>query len=169
MAKKYIQNFNTSHVSINPLSLPSPFRNSRNFNTSHVSINHTETALHNASRWISIHLMFLLIIDEQATGWNRREHFNTSHVSINLICIPGNRRPHVDFNTSHVSINLWSALLLFCPKVISIHLMFLLIGCAAGIHAFWILISIHLMFLLISKGFRRLLASYKFQYISCFY
>ena len=53
-----------------------------NFNTSHVSINPIREKTHYFRRRISIHLMFLLIkilYDDISV----RGHFNTSHVSIN--------------------------------------------------------------------------------------
>ena len=76
---------------------------------------------------ISIHLMFLLILK---------------------CCIT--QTIFSNFNTSHVSINRLRGLLQSFDIIISIHLMFLLIGMPPYIHTDPRGISIHLMFLLIA-------------------
>ena len=96
--------FNTSHVSINRSRVRNWLLPGSHFNTSHVSINLIQVINFCIAQWISIHLMFLLIISgecEEAERW----YFNTSHVSINqvLFCTGKHGNPH--FNTSHVSIN----------------------------------------------------------------
>ena len=56
-----------------------------NFNTSHVSINRQQLRPSRAPLRISIHLMFLLIEEDQdLTDWFNK-NFNTSHVSINQV------------------------------------------------------------------------------------
>ena len=75
------------------------------FNTSHVSINHCPPSVEDFQLLISIHLMFLLILNLIDSKCDCID-FNTSHVSINrdlvLAIVPG----FTYFNTSHVSINL---------------------------------------------------------------
>ncbi len=95
--------FNTSHVSINRVSYMDRI-SLYGFNTSHVSINRGRRMEFRAIFIVSIHLMFLLILQRQSTQ-KELKGFNTSHVSINH---PGT----VNF--------------LLRPSV-SIHLMFLLI------------------------------------------
>ena len=74
------------------------------FNTSHVSINHCPPSVEGFQLLISIHLMFLLILNLIDSKCDCID-FNTSHVSINrdlvLAIVPG----FTYFNTSHVSIN----------------------------------------------------------------
>ena len=53
-----------------------------NFNTSHVSINRRDPRIFMQGVFISIHLMFLLIVLVICFQVSQK-HFNTSHVSIN--------------------------------------------------------------------------------------
>ena len=103
-----MENFNTSHVSIN-LSSAFPARfTSLYFNTSHVSINHFMGLCCGIFKQISIHLMFLLICWwEYCGGW------------INGISI------HLMFLLIYRLLSAFSS-----HSVISIHLMFLLIPIA---------------------------------------
>ena len=54
--------FNTSHVSINRVRIPGGSSHRGDFNTSHVSINHFDPCTEQRPVAISIHLMFLLIL-----------------------------------------------------------------------------------------------------------
>ena len=143
------------------------------FNTSHVSINHEAQPSAVGRFGISIHLMFLLITSapDSPSAQNR--------ISIHLMFLlifPKIRKPLIffdNFNTSHVSINRADAGTDCSSYDISIHLMFLLIGCGKLLTACMIhfntshvsinrggpgsiaagnRISIHLMFLLILDG-----------------
>ena len=126
MRTLFCQNFNTSHVSINPSCNCGEYDRFYHFNTSHVSINPARSNGAAAGKKISIHLMFLLIfkvwvplvtgctisihlmfplIESKSSYISGFKNFNTSHVSIN----PDQRAQHGCssryFNTSHVSIN----------------------------------------------------------------
>ena len=118
--------FNTSHVSINRVLKLMQTIMLSNFNTSHVSINQSDRSGRKAEIAISIHLMFLLIktlYNNICVGW----HFNTSHVSINLDAVSSSNSAVIYFNTSHVSINPARMSIAEIMTNISIHLMFLLI------------------------------------------
>ena len=99
------KNFNTSHVSINLFRAGCPCTTNFNFNTSHVSINQFQAWTDGMFGHISIHLMFLLILNGDPIA----------------ICF------------SKISIHLMFLLIIFqripfrIYSVISIHLMFLLI------------------------------------------
>ena len=97
-----------------------------NFNTSHVSINRKFTSRQWRQTHISIHLMFLLIAFPSFFSCSAFD-FNTSHVSINLHFSEAFPLEMEDFNTSHVSINHFDPCTEQRPVAISIHLMFLLI------------------------------------------
>ena len=140
------EHFNTSHVSINLTCVPRYLLNSSYFNTSHVSINLWHQRHGRRNRWISIHLMFLLIFMMRFDSI--RPAAISIHLMFLLIGIPfQEHHPVKNFNTSHVSINHHSALCISCGFPISIHLMFLLIP-----HP-------------VCQGQTFL----QFQYISCFY
>ena len=91
--------------------------------------------------------MFLLIACWISPFINIKQHFNTSHVSINPAASKEEYPDIEDFNTSHVSIN------------------------QRFVHDFRFrkIISIHLMFLLIDIGLACIHRVRGFQYISCFY
>ena len=96
------------------------------FNTSHVSINLLRQHKRENLFYISIHLMFLLILFAQLfllLGG----YFNTSHVSINRTSHTAGTPVRYNFNTSHVSINRNPLPSTANQRRISIHLMFLLI------------------------------------------
>ena len=118
--------FNTSHVSINPTTEACRVRGWENFNTSHVSINRVTGCIWREKYRISIHLMFLLIVKTPPNGGNANSDFNTSHVSINPVSTRL-AQPTPYFNTSHVYINQNSEIVQRNHRVISIHLMFILI------------------------------------------
>ena len=100
-----LQNFNTSHVSVNLANGFLKSLSASDFNTSHVSVNQlTELTLLNQNRY-----------------------FNTSHVSVNLVLLHHQRNHYLHFNTSHVSVNPASWYLDEYCKPISIHLMLVLI------------------------------------------
>ena len=101
---------------------------------------------------ISIHLMFLLIPSRRCAQCSPG-HFNTSHVSINLYTHLPTSLELYYFNTSHVSINRQKTPAAKLEKLISIHLMFLLIFVLVPWFSIKQIISIHLMFLLIWNGF----------------
>ena len=105
MRTLFCQNFNTSHVSINPSCNCGEYDRFYHFNTSHVSINPARSNGAAAGKKISIHLMFLLIFSD-VLHWQRTAiYFNTSHVSINPITTVRRQKIIINFNTSHVSIN----------------------------------------------------------------
>ena len=147
--------FNTSHVSINPVSSLSNFFVQLYFNTSHVSINRAQRLHTFQCSPISIHPMFLLIAMGFRIPFPVFVNFNTSHVSINLITSRDIYFVEEDFNTSHVSINLINNGRLPRINTISIHPMFLLIILAGQWNKLVFKISIHPMFLLILIRLRR--------------
>ncbi len=118
--------FNTSHVSINRTCRPCTGLRHSYFNTSHVSINQCQGSAGASQVLISIHPMFLLINNPDA-DFTEPANFNTSHVSINPTSDPPPARHSSYFNTSHVSINLSFDEKVDEAKNISIHPMFLLI------------------------------------------
>ena len=118
------------------------------FNTSHVSINQKYSKGTQSAWGISIHLMFLLIKDTKRRGKSSCKI--SIHLMFLLILIAVQTVVNVlHFNTSHVSINPLIDHLLLRNSLISIHLMFLLIGTSGESPGTGLLISIHLMFLLI--------------------
>ena len=76
----------------------------RYFNTSHVSINQGSQVCFSGWNKISIHLMFLLIV-QAILDLIENYDFNTSHVSINHLQVLRSIVDPIYFNTSHVSIN----------------------------------------------------------------
>ena len=97
-------NFNTSHVSINLTMVQKDAPCSADFNTSHVSINRKFNKRIHKIMYISIHLMFLLII------FLLLYQHQWSMISIHLmfLLIGIGEPPELEiyhFNTSHVSIN----------------------------------------------------------------
>ena len=78
------------------------------FNTSHVSINRYVDCNRDKPASISIHLMFLLIVNVNHVK-SSYSNFNTSHVSINRLAPEMEENLSSYFNTSHVSINLQRA------------------------------------------------------------
>ena len=139
----------------------------------------------NTSRraFISIHLMFILIVSPVGTATFPENDFNTSHVYINPAAHAGRGCRSRYFNTSHVYINRTDNGHMACHTQISIHLMFILILFSSpcpvpgriSIHLMFILIrrvavlscgvtsiSIHLMFILIQRFYQL----FRFYYIS---
>ena len=55
-------------------------------------------------RWISIHLMLMLIADAIQVA-DAKKHFNTSHVNVNPISPALKSSLNLYFNTSHVNVN----------------------------------------------------------------
>ena len=85
-------NFNTSHVSINPMRTKPTRSRLHNFNTSHVSINLSLCGGVGYDFLISIHLMFLLILSPKFWSIHQIQNFNTSHVSINRALSPAGKK-----------------------------------------------------------------------------
>ena len=118
---------------------------------------------------ISIHLMFLLIMLLHIAKLLFPCYFNTSHVSINLTRQKPKLTSCGHFNTSHVSINLWLPLrpatsqANFNTSHVSINPTY------RGRSRSRKVISIHLMFLLILVWANTFPNVSRFQYISCFY
>ena len=77
-------NFNTSHVNVNQIGEDITFSIKDNFNTSHVNVNQNVPSLLIITVLISIHLMLMLITQEDL---NKIQdfNFNTSHVNVNQI------------------------------------------------------------------------------------
>ena len=75
------------------------------FNTSHVSINPPVPWMWSLAWWISIHLMFLLIVLHQK--WRKIYPHISIHLMFLLIFngLLSEKMVYKDFNTSHVSIN----------------------------------------------------------------
>ena len=81
-------NFNTSHVNVNLIWHYHLQDQKANFNTSHVNVNQTWESRNSYRKYISIHLMLMLIWN--ITGSQKLEytHFNTSHVNVNRMYLP---------------------------------------------------------------------------------
>ena len=110
--------------------------------------------------------MFLLILTTDQVQ-NYTADFNTSHVSINPQWQTG-ESVEANFNTSHVSINRYGGESGVVRQLISIHLMFLLIGHVRvqEVHSHYFNTS-HVSINLNEKPILNRL--FIFQYISCFY
>ena len=74
------------------------------FNTSHVNVNQTESVRHMSVLLISIHLMLMLIVEEDHII-SSSTYFNTSHVNVNHVRLRYNLFQKLNFNTSHVNVN----------------------------------------------------------------